>query len=54
LLTKADKVSRNAALEQQRRAAAEAPSGAECLLFSALSRQGADDAKRRIETWLEL
>jgi GTP-binding protein len=54
LLTKADKLSRSAALEQQRQVAAKAPTGTECLLFSALSRQGADDAKRRIEAWLEL
>jgi GTP-binding protein len=54
LLTKADKLSRSAALEQRGQVAAKAPTGTECLLFSALSRQGADDAKRRIEAWLEL
>lgn len=54
LLTKADKLSRHQALAQQRRVAAGAPAGTECLLFSALSRQGADDAKRQIEAWLGL
>ena len=54
LLTKADKLSRNAALKQCQGVAAELPAGAQCLLFSALSGQGADDAKRRMDGWLGL
>jgi GTP-binding protein len=54
LLTKADKLSRSAALTQQRRVHAGCSAGVECLLFSALTLQGAEEARRQLEVWLEI
>jgi GTP-binding protein len=52
LVTKADKLSRHAALAAQQtiQAAVAAPA----ILFSALTRQGVDEARARLEAWLEI
>lgn len=52
LLTKVDKLSRNEAQKQHRAVAAAAPEGAVLTLFSALSGQGAEEAREQIERWL--
>jgi GTP-binding protein len=50
LVTKADKLSRQAALAAQQ--AIEAAAGAPAILFSALTKQGVDEARARLEAWL--
>ncbi|HEX7081160.1 MAG TPA: ribosome biogenesis GTP-binding protein YihA/YsxC [Gammaproteobacteria bacterium] len=52
LLTKADKLSRGAARRQQRLVAASAPAAASLILFSALTGEGVDEARARLEAWL--
>jgi GTP-binding protein EngB required for normal cell division len=52
LVTKADKVSRQAALAAQQKIEADAAIPA--ILFSALSKQGVDEARQRLEAWLEV
>jgi GTP-binding protein len=52
LLTKADKLSRGAGLARQR-AVAERVDGANVTRFSALSRDGVDDARAWLGEWLE-
>jgi GTP-binding protein len=54
LLTKADKLSRSAALAQQRLVDAGCAAGIECVLFSALTLQGTEEARRQLEVWLEI
>lgn len=54
LLTKSDKLSRGAALAQQAKIAATVPAGAETLLFSATSGQGAQRARSGLVSWLDL
>lgn len=51
LLTKADKVSRNEAAKQRRRVAAEVPAAAGTVVFSALTGQGVDEARARLDQW---
>jgi GTP-binding protein len=53
LLTKADKLSRSAALEQQRKVAAELGSGVRLTRFSALTGDGVATAQAWLEEWLE-
>jgi GTP-binding protein len=52
LLTKADKLSRNEGMAQQRALAAALGPGARVTRFSAISGDGVEDAKAWIETWL--
>jgi GTP-binding protein len=52
LVTKADKLSRQAALAAQQTIHAEADVPA--TLFSALTKQGVDEARARLEAWLEI
>ena len=57
LLTKADKLSRGAAgavLEKVRRYLAQYPSTATVQTFSALKKQGIDDARKQLAEWLAL
>jgi GTP-binding protein len=51
LLTKADKVSRNEAARQRRRVAEAAPAGSALAVFSALTGQGAEEARAQLEAW---
>jgi len=53
LLTKADKLSRQAALAEQR-AIATATAGVPAVLFSALTNQGIAEAQSQVETWLKV
>jgi GTP-binding protein len=53
LLTKADKLSRNAALEQERKVAAEVGPAVRLTRFSALSGDGVATAQAWLEEWLE-
>jgi GTP-binding protein len=52
LLTKADKLHRQAALAAQQMVQAQA--GVSVTLFSALTKQGVDEARARLEAWLEI
>jgi GTP-binding protein len=52
LATKADKLRRPAALAAQQTIAAAA--GAPTILFSALTKQGTDEARVRLKAWLEI
>jgi GTP-binding protein len=52
LATKADKLSRGAA--QEARGTIEAAAGEPTILFSALTHQGADEARALLAAWLEL
>jgi GTP-binding protein len=52
LVTKADKQSRQAALAAQQ--TIEAAAGVQTTLFSALTRQGVDEARARLMAWLEI
>jgi GTP-binding protein len=52
LVTKADKLSRQAALAAQQTIQAEA--GVPAILFSALTKQGVDEARACLEAWLEI
>ena len=52
LVTKADKLSRPAA--EQGRATVERAAGVATILFSALTKQGADEARARLEEWLKI
>ena len=54
LLTKADKLSRGAGSSRQRQIEREAPDGTIVILFSAVSRAGADEARTRLADWLDL
>lgn len=51
LLTKADKVSRNEAAKQRKLVEREAPPGTALVVFSALTGQGADEAREQLERW---
>lgn len=51
LLTKADKLSRNQALNRRREVAAQAPGGLAPILFSAVTGAGADEARAQLEAW---
>ena len=53
LLTKADKLSRGAGLEQERKLAAELGPGIKLVRFSALSGDGVATAQAWIEQWLD-
>ena len=53
LLTKADKLSRSAALEQERKVAAEVGPQVRLTRFSALSGDGVATAQAWLEEWLE-
>jgi len=53
LLTKADKLSRQAAIAEQRAIAAGA-AGVPAVLFSALTNQGIAEAQSQVETWLKV
>jgi GTP-binding protein len=53
LLTKADKLSRGAGLEQQRKIAAQLGPGVRHVRFSALSGEGVAEAQAWVEGWLE-
>lgn len=52
LLTKADKLSRGAALEQEHRVAAQLGPGVKLTRFSALTRDGVAEAQAWLEEWL--
>jgi GTP-binding protein len=54
LLTKADKLSRRAGLEQQRQVVRRVGPEARVLLFSALSREGGTEARECVDSWLEI
>jgi len=53
LLTKADKLSRSAAIAQQRKLAAELGSGIKVARFSALTGDGVGEAQGWVEAWLK-
>ncbi len=53
LLTKADKLGRGAAAEQRLAVEAGAGAGTQLVLFSALTGQGVQDARRVLERWFE-
>lgn len=53
LLTKADKLSRRAALAAQQAIETTLP-GIPVILFSALTQQGVEEARSRLETWLQI
>lgn len=52
LVTKADKLGRPAALAAQQ--TIEAAAGVPAILFSALTKQGLDEAQARLKSWLEI
>lgn len=52
LLTKADKLSRGAALSRHLKLSGELPGTVEALLFSAPKRLGVDEARRHLTGWL--
>lgn len=52
LLTKADKLSRGAALSRHLKISGELPDGVNALLFSAPKRLGVDEARRDLTGWL--
>jgi GTP-binding protein len=54
LLSKADKLSRNAAQKQLAAVRAKLPTHASAQLFSALDGQGVEDARAQLLEWLEL
>jgi GTP-binding protein len=54
LLTKADKLSRSAAIACRREIAATLPDDIPLLLFSATSRQGVEEARAQLAAWLGL
>jgi GTP-binding protein len=53
LLTKADKLSRRAALAEQQ-AIETTTAGVPVILFSALTQQGVEEARSRLEAWLQI
>ncbi len=54
LLTKADKLRRGPALDQRLRVRRSLDSEVPLILFSAVTRQGVDEARRKLNEWLEL
>ena len=52
LLTKADKLSRGAALSRHLKLSGEMPDTVNALLFSAPKRQGIHEARRHLNGWL--
>ena len=52
LLTKADKLNRNAGRQQQRQIAVTVPEDVPLILFSAPARQGLDEAREQLLAWL--
>ncbi len=53
LLTKADKLSRDAARQRQREIAATVPKDVPLILFSAPGRQGLEQARQQLLAWLD-
>jgi GTP-binding protein len=53
LVTKADKLSRSAAAAQRQRIES-AAGGAQAILFSALTKQGVDEARNQVRAWLKM
>ncbi|TDJ46067.1 MAG: YihA family ribosome biogenesis GTP-binding protein [Gammaproteobacteria bacterium] len=53
LLTKADKLSRNAARQRQRQIAVTAPEDVPLILFSAPGHQGLEQAREQLLAWLD-
>lgn len=54
LLTKADKLRRGPALDQRLRVRKSLDPDIPLILFSAVSRQGVDEARRKLNEWLEI
>jgi GTP-binding protein len=54
LLTKADKLRRGRALAQRLQVQKGLDPGIPVILFSAVSRQGVDEARRQLDEWLEI
>ncbi|MCZ6476103.1 MAG: YihA family ribosome biogenesis GTP-binding protein, partial [Gammaproteobacteria bacterium] len=53
LLTKADKLSRNAARQRQRQIAVTVPEDVPLILFSAPGHQGLEQAREQLLAWLD-